>query len=89
MALLDDFLVVGGGSKFAWLAGAQGEVLRYSLPALACAPPLLAQLQVRPGAEATLISVDVTVSPNLPGPLNGLTVDLAVPGTAAPPLRVR
>lgn len=70
-------------------AGQQEDVLRYCLPALACAPPLLAQLHARSGTAAALVSVDVTVSPNLPGPLYGLTVDVAVPGAAAPPLRVR
>ncbi|KAI7840307.1 hypothetical protein COHA_006089 [Chlorella ohadii] len=64
--------------------------LQYTLPAVACPPPLLAELLVVPGTDPAkpgswqgLVVLRYVASPQLPGPLLDVVVDLSVPPEAA------
>eukprot|EP00887_Chlorella_sp_A99_P006314 scaffold3.g6314.t1 len=68
--------------------------LKYSLPTVACAPPLQLALHVAPGAPAGggawqgLVVLRYAASPALPGSLLDLVVDLDLPPEAASLARV-
>ncbi len=66
------------------------RLLSCRLPAVACPPPLLAELLVVPGTDPAkpgswqgLVVLRYVASPQLPGPLLDVVVDLSVPPEAA------
>lgn len=66
----------------------QVAFLKYRLPALACAPPLLLRLSGQRGPRGSLLSVEIVASPNLPGHLTGVKLALNVPSAQANPSKV-
>ncbi|KAI3435853.1 hypothetical protein D9Q98_001911 [Chlorella vulgaris] len=69
--------------------------LQYTLPAVACPPPLQVLLHVVPGADTAkaggwqgLVVLRYVASPHLPGALLDVTVDLNLPAEAATLVRV-
>lgn len=62
--------------------------LKYRLPALACAPPLLLRLNRQQGPRGTLLLVEIVASPNLPGQLSAVKLALNVPSAHVAPFKV-
>ena len=66
----------------------QATLLRYTLPAMACAPPLLLSLVRQSSARGVLLTCHVLVSPSMPGSLEAVTLDLHLPSSSQAPLKV-
>ena len=66
----------------------QATLLRYTLPAMACAPPLLLSLIRQSSAQGVLLTCHILVSPSMPGSLETVTVDLHIPSSPHTPLKV-
>ena len=66
----------------------QAILLRYTLPAMACAPPLLLSLVSQSSARGVLLTCHVLVSPTMPGILEAVTLDLHLPSSSQAPLKV-
>ena len=67
---------------------AQAAFLQYRLPAVACAPPLLLRLSARRAMRAVLLEANLAAAPGLPGPLEGLVLDLEAPAALGDPSKV-
>ncbi|CAL5229785.1 g13174 [Coccomyxa viridis] len=66
----------------------QARLLRYSLPAMACTPPLLLSLVRQSSARGVLLTCHILVSPSMPGSLEAVTIDLHIPSSSQDPLKV-
>ena len=71
------------------MTGAQAALLRYTLPAMACAPPLLVSLTSQSSAKGVLLTCHILVSPSMPGSLEDVSIDLHIPSAPQAPLKVR
>ncbi|KAK9908229.1 hypothetical protein WJX75_004580 [Coccomyxa subellipsoidea] len=70
-------------------ANSQVAFLKYRLPALACAPPLLLRLNRQQGPRGTLLLVEIVASPNLPGQLSAVKLALNVPSAHVAPFKAK
>jgi len=66
----------------------QVPLLRYTLPAMACTPPLLLSLIKQSSSKGVLLSCHILVSPSMPGSLEAVSVHLQIPAASQTPLKV-
>ena len=71
------------------MIGVQAALLRYTLPAMACAPPLLVSLTSQRSTKGVLLTCHILVSPSMPGSLEDVSIDLHIPSAPQAPLKVR
>ena len=71
-----------------WKCNVQATLLRYTLPAMACTPPLLLSLIRQSSARGVLLTCHVLVSPSMPGSLADVTIELHIPSSSQDPLKV-